>query len=134
MGEIAVLAVGLCPAAKALATRHPSRRPFEGYPAQTQDSPGSELLLLGDDAAGHVERCPRSPLSDPLSAYDGFPLRLHRSRQYIYVRLRSVQVILSYPLRRIEVLSLHRRSSLHHTVQHPDRECRGHLGTLREEA
>lgn len=77
VGEVSLLAVGLHPAAQALAAGHPAGGALQGYPLAQQVVAGHLLLLVGHLAARHLQGGPRRRLPAALSTPHECAVRFH---------------------------------------------------------
>lgn len=133
VGEVALLHVGLHPAAEALAAGHPARGALQGRAAARQVAARHLVLLVGHPAAGHVQGGPGRALPAALPRSHEHALRIHRGNELVHVHLRRDEVVLRLPVRGDEVHSLHLRDAPHHPLLTGHREHRRHLGRLRTE-
>lgn len=132
--KVPVHAAGFPAAAETMAAGHPVGGPLAHHPAAKQAAAGDQCLLLGHDAAVHVQHDLRRALPDPLSKRGGLPVRVHCRLQHLHVRVRGDQVLFVVPVRGGEVFGVRPRGTVHHPDQRGHRERGRHLGAGRQEA
>lgn len=132
--KVSVHAARFPPAAETLAAGYPAGGPLAHHPAAEQAPAGDQRLLLGYDAAVHVQHDLRRALPDPLPERGGLFVCVHCRVQHLHVRVRGDQVLFAVPVRGGEVLRVRPRGTVHHPDQRGHRERGRYLGAGRQEA
>lgn len=117
-----------------MAAGHPAGRALQDDSVALQGGVGVQRLLVGDDAALHVQHDLGCGLPDPVSRADGPHLQPHCGRQRLHVHLWRDQVVLLVPLRADQVPVVRGRCGMHDPRQHRHRERGRDLGTGGQEA